>query len=91
VTEYDDKRALIHTHIHSFASLPKGKSESVTELKKLQDIISVARSVANLGCLVSQWDHLLVYIITEKLGLKTRVEWNLKRGDTKEYAPYAKS
>jgi hypothetical protein len=30
VTEYDDKTALIHTHIHSFASLPKNKSESVT-------------------------------------------------------------
>jgi hypothetical protein len=40
VTEYDDKRALIHIHIHSFVNLPKGKSESVTELKKLRHNIS---------------------------------------------------
>jgi len=45
VTEYDDKRALIYTHIHSFASLSKSKSESIIELKKLRDSISCARSV----------------------------------------------
>jgi hypothetical protein len=35
VKGYDDKRALIHAHIYLFEDLPKGKSESVTELKKL--------------------------------------------------------
>jgi hypothetical protein len=35
VEEYDDKRALIHTHIHSFANLPTSKSKSVIGLKKL--------------------------------------------------------
>jgi hypothetical protein len=42
VTEYDDKRALIHAHIYSFTSLSKGKSESAIELKKLRDIVSIA-------------------------------------------------
>jgi len=40
VEKYDDKRALIHTHIHSFASSPINKSESVTGLKKLRDTMS---------------------------------------------------
>jgi hypothetical protein len=85
--EYDDKRALIHAHIHSFTSLPKDKSESAIELKKLRDTISVALAVlSNLGCHVSHWDPILIYVITEKFGSKTRTEWNLKRGDTKECA-----
>jgi hypothetical protein len=42
VMEYNDKGALIHAHIHSFACLPKDKSESATELKKLQDTVSIA-------------------------------------------------
>jgi hypothetical protein len=88
VTEYDDKRALIHTCFQSFVSLPKGKSESVTELKKLtvRHHIPRACSVSNLGCHVDYWHPILVYIISEKCDLKTRTEWNLKRGDTKEYA-----
>jgi len=89
LVEYDDKRALIHTHIRSFASLPKRKSEGITELKELRDAVSVALAVlSNLGCPVSQWDHLLVYIISEKFSPKTWTEWNLKRGDTKEYSSY---
>jgi hypothetical protein len=55
LVEYDDKRALIHTHIRSFASLPKRKSEGITELKELRDAVSVALAVlSNLGCPVSQ-------------------------------------
>jgi hypothetical protein len=54
MSKYDDKRALIHAHIHSFASLLKGISESATELKKLRDTISVAfAALLNLGCHVS--------------------------------------
>jgi len=89
VTKYDNKRALIHTHIHSFASLSRGKSESATELKKLRDTVSVALSaLSNLVCHVSHWDPILVYLITEKFGPKTWMEWNLKHGDTKEYTSY---
>jgi hypothetical protein len=69
--EYDDKRVLIHTHIHSFASLPRSKSESVIELKKLRDTVSATlAALSNLGYPVSQWDHLLVYIILEKFSSK---------------------
>jgi len=49
LTEYDDKRALIHTHLLSFICLPKEKSD--TELKKLRDTVSVAlAALSNLGC-----------------------------------------
>jgi hypothetical protein len=55
----------------------------------MRDTVFIALvALSNVGCPVSQWDHLLVYIITKKFGLKTRAELNLKRGDTKEYASY---
>jgi len=89
LTEYDDKRALIHTHLQSFICFPKGKSDIATELKKLRDTVSVALAVlSNMGCQISYWDSILVFIITEKLGSKTRAKWNLKRGNTREYVSY---
>ncbi|KAH0944749.1 hypothetical protein HN011_007919, partial [Eciton burchellii] len=66
-----------------------GKSDIATELKKLRDTVSVALAVlSNVGCQVSYWDPILVFIITEKLGSKTRAKWNLKRGNTREYVSY---
>jgi len=51
----NNKKALIHAHIHSFASLPRSKSESGIELKKLRDTVSlVLAALSNLGCLINQ-------------------------------------
>ncbi|XP_071582039.1 uncharacterized protein [Temnothorax nylanderi] len=87
--EYDNRNAIIHAHIHSFADLPKMKNENVTELKKLRD--SVSASLAALTTLerpVDAWDDLLVYIISQKFSPRTRNEWHLKRGDTDAYPTY---
>jgi len=87
--EYDNKRALIRTHLQSFVCLPKGKFETAAELKKLRDTVSVAFAMlSKLGCQVSSWDPLLVFIVTEKLGSKTRAKWNDKLGDAREYLSY---
>ncbi|KAH0950082.1 hypothetical protein HN011_007201, partial [Eciton burchellii] len=60
MTEYDDKKALIHTHLQSFVCLPKGKSEIAVELKKLRDTISIALAALSiLGCHISYWDPIL--------------------------------
>jgi len=89
VSEYDHKRMLIYTHIHSFASLPKSKFESVTELRELRDTVRVALAkLSRLGCPVSQWDHLLVYIITEKFSSETREKWHDELSNTSEYPSY---
>lgn len=86
--EYD-KSALIHTHIHSFAGLPKMKTENVAELKKLRDTASAAlAALKNLGCPIDKWDDLLVYLISQKFSPRTRNEWSLKRGASDAPAPY---
>jgi len=87
MAEYDNKRALIHTHLHPFVSLPKGKFENATELKKLRNIVSLA-AFSNLECYVNYYTLQTLYIISEQFGSKIQTEWNLKRGDIKEYASY---
>jgi hypothetical protein len=80
--KYDNKRALIHTYLQSFVCFSKGKFESAVELKKLRDTMSVAlATLSKLGCQVSAWDSLVVFIMTEKLGSNTRAKWNEQLGD----------
>ncbi|XP_071580298.1 uncharacterized protein, partial [Temnothorax nylanderi] len=87
--EYDNRNAIIHAHIHSFADLPKMKNENVTELKKLRDSVSASlAALTNLDRPVDMWDDLLVYIISQKFSPRTRNEWNLKRGNTDAYPTY---
>ncbi|KAH0946516.1 hypothetical protein HN011_005969 [Eciton burchellii] len=87
--EYDNKRVLFRTHLQSFVCLPKRKFETAAELKKLQDTVSVAlATLSKLGCQVSFWDPIVVFIMTEKLGSKTRGKWSDKLGDAREYASY---
>lgn len=73
--EYDNQSAIIHAHIHAFADLPKMKTETVSELKRLRDNVSVSlAALTNLDRPVSQWDDLLVYIISQKFSTRTRNE-----------------
>lgn len=87
--EYDNQNAIIHAHIHAFADLPKMKTETVSELKRLRDNVSVSlAALTNLDRLVSQWDDLLVYIILQKFSTRTRNEWSLTRGNSDVYPTY---
>jgi len=70
VTEYDDKRVLIHTHLQSFVCLPKGKSETANELKKLCD--RRARSVVESGM---SCQLLGPYLLLQR-NLAQKHEWN---------------
>ena len=64
--EYDDKQALIYSHLHAFISFPVMKTESVIDLRKLRDIVSASlAALNNLGRPVDQWDDILIYIITD--------------------------
>jgi len=73
--EYDNKRALIRTQ--TINRLPNGELETAVELKKLKDTVHVALlNVTKMGCQLSNWDPLLVLIMSEKLGPQTETKWN---------------
>jgi len=65
VMEYDDKRTLIHTHLQSFVSLPKGKSESVRVNKTARYHIRRARSIVESRMLRLLGLYLSIYYLRE--------------------------
>ncbi|XP_076299895.1 uncharacterized protein LOC143218550 [Lasioglossum baleicum] len=89
VDEYNDESALIQAHIHKFVSLPSMKTESASELKHLRDtVVSSLTALRNLKRDVDSWDDLLVYLIAQKFAKRTRDEWLLERGCSKNYPTY---
>jgi len=89
IDEYDDKRALIRTHVKSILCFPQMKTENLAELKRFRDTIATARAaLANLGSPVEQWDHLLVDSMELKLSPETAREWNKSLGKSKEFTSY---
>lgn len=87
--EYENRRAIIRCHIHSFVDLPKMKTEQASDLKRLRDNASAAlAALTALKRPADQWDDLLVYIISQKFSTRTRNEWNLTRGNSTAYPTY---
>ncbi|KAH0947134.1 hypothetical protein HN011_005606 [Eciton burchellii] len=70
--EYDNKRAPIRTHLQTIIHLPDGRLETAVELKKLKDTVRVALlNATKLECQISNWDSLLVTIMSEKFDPQT--------------------
>ncbi|XP_029175539.1 uncharacterized protein LOC114944006 [Nylanderia fulva] len=89
IDEYDDKLTLIHTHIHAFMCLPTMKSENVAELRTLRDTVSASlAALTNLNRPVSEWDDILIYIISQKFSARTKSEWNLKVLSSRDLPAY---
>jgi hypothetical protein len=83
-------KELIRTYLQTITSLPKGKAfKTAVELKKLKDTVHVALlNVAKLGCQISNWDPLVVHIMSERLGPQTEAKWNEHLGDATESPSY---
>jgi hypothetical protein len=87
--EYDNKRALIRTHLQTIVHLPNGKLETALELKKLKDTMHVTLlNVTKLECQISNWDPLLVIIMSKKFDPQTEAKWNEYLGDFTESPSY---
>lgn len=87
VDEYEN--LYVHEHIRAFSDLPVMKSETASELKRLRDTAAASVSALKiLGRSVDQWDDFLVYILAQKFSPRTRNEWNLKRGSSRECPTY---
>jgi len=88
--EYDNKRELIRSHLRTIIRLPDGKLETVVELKKVKDTVRVAfiNEMTNLGCQISNWDPLLLTIMSEKFDPQTEAKWSEHLGDSKESPSY---
>ena len=87
--EYDHKRLLANTHLHTLFSLPVLKNEFSGDIKTM---IHTTRqclvSLENLGLDTSSWDAILIFILQQKLPQKTHQLWEDKLGSSTEIPKY---
>ncbi|XP_049878912.1 uncharacterized protein LOC126375875 [Pectinophora gossypiella] len=84
---FDNKRLLIHNHVAALFNIENVK-ESSAHLKRLIDQLNKnIRALKSLGESVEHWDTLLIYIVTQKLDLKTFREWEEYKGRLEEDDP----
>ncbi|XP_071580176.1 uncharacterized protein [Temnothorax nylanderi] len=89
LSRYDNRRRLVHDHLHALHTLPQATSDSAVALTALRNKANIAiQSLRNLGRSVDTWDDILVYLLAQKLDKGTRKAWELKLGDTLEYPTY---
>ncbi|XP_018376530.1 PREDICTED: uncharacterized protein LOC108769819 [Trachymyrmex cornetzi] len=80
---YDNKRVIVHTHIKAIMELPSLTKENSIELRQVADGASKhIRALQALKRPTSQWDDLLVYILSSKLDAITLREWQSSLSDT---------
>uniref|UniRef100_A0A6P7GP82 Uncharacterized protein LOC114344782 n=1 Tax=Diabrotica virgifera virgifera TaxID=50390 RepID=A0A6P7GP82_DIAVI len=76
VERFENKKLLIHNHIHSIFELQALTRESHVDLRNLfNDISKHLRSLKALGEETHSWDRLIIYILTKKFDSTTRRDW----------------
>lgn len=80
---YDNKPLLIHNHVKALFNLPSIATESASDIRHLIDNLTKhLRSLQILEQPTSQWDILIIYIVTSKLDQFTAREWEeTKKGN----------
>lgn len=75
---YQNKKAIIHTHVKSIFTLIPIKDDTHTNLRKFLDTFQKHfRSLEKLGEDVAHWNTLLIFLLTSKLNSVTRQEWEI--------------
>lgn len=89
MSRYENKRRLITRHVSTLLHLPHLKSEDVTSLKTLRDVInSSLQALRKLDRPVDAWPDAVILMITSKLAPKTRLAWETRIGDSREMPNY---
>ncbi|XP_018370063.1 PREDICTED: uncharacterized protein LOC108765716 [Trachymyrmex cornetzi] len=79
-SRFENKRLIVHHHIQALLELPVLTKESCTNLRKLiDDIQQNMIALTKLEQPVQSWDTLLIHLLTPKLDVKTKREWEFKR------------
>ncbi|XP_024883926.1 uncharacterized protein LOC112462412, partial [Temnothorax curvispinosus] len=86
---YENKRLLVRAYLANFVSLPKMKSESAVELRKIfHGVKATVSSLDGIGRPVSRSEDLFVYLAVELLDPRSRREWETLISETNEPPTY---
>lgn len=79
---YDNKKQLISNHLISLFNLQPIGRESAKALRYLVDHVSKnLRALNTLGCPTSQWDILIIHLVSGKLDNNTSLKWEEFKND----------
>ncbi|XP_037925671.1 uncharacterized protein LOC119660845 [Hermetia illucens] len=83
---YENKRLLISAQLNRLFTLRRMASRTSKELNTvINTVTEVLNSLRALGSPVQHWDQLLVHLITHRLDLQTREDWELTLGSSTKY------
>ncbi|XP_012542665.2 uncharacterized protein LOC105840305 [Monomorium pharaonis] len=73
---FENKNIIIHNHVKALFDLPQVIKDSHASLRDLSDSMSQhLRALESLGQPVESWDSIIIFLITTKLDLASRNEW----------------
>lgn len=86
---YENKRLLVRAYLANFVSLPKMRSESAVELRKIfHGVKSTVGSLASIGRAIDRSEDLFVHLAVELLDSRSRREWENSLSDTSDPPSY---
>ena len=75
---YNNPRMIARAHVQSIFDLPKMRNDNGNDLRKLIEGIEEHRlSLQTLGLPVEHYDLFLIFLVTERLDLETRRQWEI--------------
>jgi len=87
---YENTRLLVRSCFTTYLSLPKLKTESASELRKLfHCMASTVGALEGIGRPISNCENLFVHLTAEMLDPRTRREWESSIGGSTEPPTYA--
>lgn len=78
---FENKRLIINTHMKGLVEISSVHKESHVSLRQFIDGIQThTRALQSLQQPVKEWDTILIYLLTNKLDIQTRKEWETNTG-----------
>ncbi|KMQ83044.1 hypothetical protein RF55_21106, partial [Lasius niger] len=78
---FENKRLLVRSYLSAFTSLPKMKSDSAADLRRIfHGVVSTVGALEGIGRPITDGSDLFVHLVIELLDAKTRREWENSLG-----------
>ncbi|TGZ49037.1 hypothetical protein DBV15_11819 [Temnothorax longispinosus] len=82
---YENTRLLINSTLQSLLNIKRVTKESGTELQQLySEVMQLYRIFEMLECPIEHWDHILIFICTQKLDLESSKLWEAHLGSSRK-------
>lgn len=79
---YDNNRVIVYQHLNKLMIQEMGKTDSKSLKSILDTTDQVLMALKNLGRPVGHWDDWIVLLISSKLSIECRKDWERKVGNT---------